>query len=127
MTKKSTKEKVQKKVNNKIISIKKKLNAQDNVDKKIRKQKRHIFLIIMLIILIAIFLIGLAFIIYIIVSAPDFNTEELYSQSSTTLLDKNGNVDVAKVKPITFDPFNNTYVVLGDIVGKAFCDGKEIK
>ena len=39
MTKKSTKEKVQKKVNNKIISIKKKLNAQDNVDKKIRKQK----------------------------------------------------------------------------------------
>lgn len=91
MTKKSTKEKVQKKVNNKIISIKKKLNAQDNVDKKIRKQKRHIFLITMLIILIAIFLMGLAFIIYIIVSAPDFNTEELYSQSSTTLLDKNGN------------------------------------
>ena len=33
MTKKSTKEKVQKKINNKIISIKKKLNAQDNVVK----------------------------------------------------------------------------------------------
>ena len=45
----------------------------------------------------------------------------------SSVLDKNGNVDVAKVKPITFDPFNNTYVVLGDIVGKAFCDGKEIK
>lgn len=43
------------------------------------------------------------------------------------VLDENGNVDVGKVKPITFDPFNNTYVVLGDIVGKAFCDGKRIK
>ena len=33
MTKKSTKEKVQKKINNKIISIKKKLNAQEGTEK----------------------------------------------------------------------------------------------
>ena len=38
-----------------------------------------------------------------------------------------GKVDVKKAKPITFDPFNNTYVVLGDTVGKAFHDGKSLK
>lgn len=44
-----------------------------------------------------------------------------------SVLDENGNVDVAKVRPITFDPFNNTYVALGEIAGKAFHDGKELK
>lgn len=43
------------------------------------------------------------------------------------VLDKDGNVDVNLVKPITFDPFNNTYVALGEIVGNAFSAGKEIK
>lgn len=43
------------------------------------------------------------------------------------VLDGEGNVDVAKVRPITFDPFNNTYVVLGEVVGKAFHDGKALK
>lgn len=38
-----------------------------------------------------------------------------------------GAVDVKKAKPITFDPFNNTYVVLGETVGKAFHDGKSLK
>lgn len=38
-----------------------------------------------------------------------------------------GKVDVKKAKPITFDPFNNTYVVLGDTVGKAFHEGKSLK
>ncbi len=27
------------------------------------------------------------------------------------VLDENGNVDIAKAQPITFDPFNNKYVV----------------
>ena len=44
-----------------------------------------------------------------------------------SVLDANGNVDVAKAQPITFDPFNNNYVALGKIVGKAFHDGKSIK
>ncbi len=44
-----------------------------------------------------------------------------------SVLDSNGNVDVQKVRPITFDPFNSNYVVLGDIVGKAFSDGKKLK
>ena len=43
------------------------------------------------------------------------------------VLDENGKVDVAKAQPITFDPFNNTYVVLGKIVGRAFHDGMNLK
>ena len=43
------------------------------------------------------------------------------------VLDKNGNVDVKKVQPIAFDPFNNDYVVLNEVVGKAFHDGKKLK
>ena len=43
------------------------------------------------------------------------------------VLDKNGNVDPAKAAPITFDPFNNTYLKLGEKVGNAFSDGKRIK
>ena len=42
------------------------------------------------------------------------------------VLDENGNVDIAKAQPITFDPFNNKYVVLGDVVGNAFADGKKL-
>lgn len=43
------------------------------------------------------------------------------------VLDKSGNVDVSKVQPITFDPFNNTYVALGNVVGNAFSAGKALK
>lgn len=43
------------------------------------------------------------------------------------VLDENGNVDPAKASPITFDPFNNTYLRLGEKVGNAFSDGKRIK
>lgn len=43
------------------------------------------------------------------------------------VLDENGHVDVAKAQPITFDSFNNTYVALGEIVGKAFHDGTALK
>ena len=37
-----------------------------------------------------------------------------------------GEVDVAKVEPISFDPFNNKYVKVTEIVGNAFSDGKEL-
>ena len=43
------------------------------------------------------------------------------------ILDGDGNVDVAKLQPITFDPFNNKYVVLGETVGNAFQDGLKLK
>lgn len=38
-----------------------------------------------------------------------------------------GKVDVDKVAPITFDPFNNAYHVLGAKVGNAFADGAKLK
>lgn len=40
-----------------------------------------------------------------------------------SVLDDKGNVDVAKAAPITFDPFNNAYIKLGEKVGNAFKDG----
>jgi flavin reductase (DIM6/NTAB) family NADH-FMN oxidoreductase RutF len=36
-------------------------------------------------------------------------------------------VDVRKMRPITYDPSNREYLVLGDVVGKAFSDGKRLK
>ena len=44
-----------------------------------------------------------------------------------SVLDENGNVDVKKLQPITFDPFNNKYIVLGETVGNAFKDGLQLK
>ena len=35
-------------------------------------------------------------------------------------LDENGNIDVDKMKIITFDMLSNTYRILGEVVGKAF-------
>ena len=42
-------------------------------------------------------------------------------------LDAEGKVDIAKVAPITFDPFNHTYHVIGEKVGNAFSDGLALK
>ena len=36
-------------------------------------------------------------------------------------------IDPAKLEPITYDPVNHTYRKLGEIVGKAFSDGKQVK
>ena len=44
-----------------------------------------------------------------------------------SILNKKGKVDPTKLRPITFDPMNNTYLVLGDKVGNAFRDGLQIK
>lgn len=38
-----------------------------------------------------------------------------------------GKIDPKKLKPITYDPVNNTYVGLGEVVGKAFGDGMKLK
>lgn len=43
------------------------------------------------------------------------------------VLDENGKVDAAKVAPIIFDPFNNDYLKVGEKVGNAFADGKQLK
>ena len=38
-----------------------------------------------------------------------------------------GKVDVSKLRPITYDPMNHHYLVLGEQVGNAFHDGKSLK
>jgi len=40
-----------------------------------------------------------------------------------SILDAEGNIDVAKMDPITYDPANHDYLRLGEKVGKAFKDG----
>ena len=43
------------------------------------------------------------------------------------VLGENGKVDVAKLRPITYDPMNHDYLVLGEKVGNAFRDGTALK
>ena len=43
------------------------------------------------------------------------------------ILGEDGKIDLAKFRPITYDPVHHTYRVLGEVVGKAFCDGNKLK
>ena len=43
------------------------------------------------------------------------------------MLNEAGKVDPARLKPITFDPMNNQYLVLGEKVGNAYQEGKKLK
>ena len=43
-----------------------------------------------------------------------------------SILDENGKVDVKKLDPIVYDPVAHTYLRLGEVVGKAFSDGKKL-
>ena len=38
-----------------------------------------------------------------------------------------GKVDLAKLRPITYDPISHGYYVLGEKVGQAFADGERLK
>ena len=38
-----------------------------------------------------------------------------------------GKIDIKKLKPISYNPADNTYVALGDVAGKAFSDGLALK
>ena len=42
------------------------------------------------------------------------------------ILDGNGKINLNKFSPITYDPVFHTYRKIGDIVGKAFSDGKDL-
>ena len=44
-----------------------------------------------------------------------------------SVLGENGKVDVSKLQPITCDPMNHHYLVLGEKVGQAFHDGLALK
>lgn len=43
-----------------------------------------------------------------------------------SILDSDGNIDVAKLQPIVFDPIHSAYWNLGEKVGNAFQDGKNL-
>jgi len=44
-----------------------------------------------------------------------------------SILDEKGKIDPQKLRPITFDPVHNHYLVVGEKVGNAFKDGLQIK
>ena len=44
-----------------------------------------------------------------------------------SVLNGDGKVDVQKLRPITYDPMNHHYLVLGEKVGQAFHDGVALK
>ncbi len=44
-----------------------------------------------------------------------------------SVLNEKGKVDPAKLRPITYDSMNHTYLVLGETVGNAFKDGLALK
>lgn len=51
---------------------------------------------------------------------------EIVNVSADESILTDGKIAVDKLKPITFDPINSTYVKLGEVVGNAFQDGKKI-
>ena len=63
------------------------------------------------------------------IDSGDFRVvgEVVNMSADESILDKDGNVDFGKLKPISFDSSLNCYRVLGDKVGQAFHDGLKIK
>ncbi|MCR5116471.1 MAG: flavin reductase family protein [Lachnospiraceae bacterium] len=52
---------------------------------------------------------------------------EIVNVSADESVVTDGKIDIKKLKPIAFDPCNNTYVALGEKVGNAFKDGLQLK
>lgn len=52
---------------------------------------------------------------------------EIVNVSADESVLTDGKVDPQKLRPITFDPVNNGYLVLGEKVGNAFSDGNALK
>lgn len=52
---------------------------------------------------------------------------EIVNVSADESILTDGKIDPKKLKPITYDPVNNTYIGLGNEVGKAFSDGLKLK
>ena len=44
-----------------------------------------------------------------------------------SILDENGKIDPAKLRPISFDPIHNQYLLVGGKAGNAFKDGAALK
>ena len=52
---------------------------------------------------------------------------EIVNVSADESVVTDGKVDLNKLRPIAFDPFNNAYIGLGEKVGNAFSEGKKLK
>ena len=52
---------------------------------------------------------------------------EIVNVSAEESVLTDGKIDPGKLKPITFDPANNTYLGLGKKVGNVFKDGLALK
>ena len=44
-----------------------------------------------------------------------------------SILNEEGQIDLMRLQPITYDPIRHKYHVIGAEVGNAFSDGKELK
>lgn len=53
--------------------------------------------------------------------------EILNVSADEKILDESGKISPAKLRPVTFDPVNHTYIELGAVVGTAFKDGLKLK
>ena len=52
---------------------------------------------------------------------------EIVSSQADERILTDGKVDLGKLRPIIFDPSFNAYRVVGEVVGKAFSDGMQLK
>ena len=53
--------------------------------------------------------------------------EVINMQADDAILGTQGKVDLGKLQPISYDSASRSYSILGDIDGKAFCDGGKIR
>ena len=60
----------------------------------------------------------------------DEETEQAVGRIVNVIADEailtEGKIDPSKLKPVTYDTVNKTYIALGNVVGKAFSDGKKL-
>lgn len=60
----------------------------------------------------------------------DEETEQAVGRILNVIADEailtEGKIDPSKLKPVTYDTVNKTYIALGNVVGKAFSDGKKL-
>ena len=57
----------------------------------------------------------------------DFMTGKIVNVSALdAILDTDGQIDPAKLRPVIYDPVHHDYLVIGEKVGKAFSDGKKL-
>ena len=66
-------------------------NMKKRSSDKGKKKKRKVILLVILSIFLAIVIAGIAFLIYIVISAPKFDPDNLYTKEASTLYDTDGN------------------------------------